>query len=631
MFRVRLRSPPFSSRLHFPTNHRRFTTNGSLMGTLFSRRAAARVTLLTASSLALATTVYADSDVDMKPSVSPPSLASMVRAYSVFAMCSIPGLVEASPTILSALSSIPGLKQITEAFVRVTFFDQFVGADTADETIPLLRTLRAGNKGAIFAYSVEVDQREATAPASPASAGSSSGSVAPKPESDAHKRAVTEMIHSIDVAGDFEDEVTRNGSISTISEARKCTNERTTWIALKLTALLPHAQALIDLSAHIVNSRKTLPGSSRETMVPFPGFPRTDDLDVVLHSRSNPSSLTPAQIHDLRELYSDLVRICLHARERGVKVIIDAEYSWYQPAVDALTLALMREFNSPTPSNGGEVQPLIYATFQAYLRRTPMQLVLWLEDARKNNYALGAKLVRGAYHPHELTAHSSASTGQPSLSISPDSEPPVWLEKRDTDEAYNRCIGVLIRAVKEDIERSSTKTVAIRAAKDDAPVKRGWFSSILGGTAIPSPRLSESSLSIPQSAPAPMIAALFGTHNWTSCGLILQELVRNGLAGETGRVVGPEGDKVVRVASEAAERVVIGQLYGMRDDLTDWVVSQIVSETPFVLKYVPYGALSEVMPYLSRRAIENNSVLGASAARHERQRAGREIRRLLFG
>jgi hypothetical protein len=48
--------------------------------------------------------------------------------------------------------------------------------------------------------------------------------------------------------------------------------------------------------------------------------------------------------------------------------------SWYQPAVDALTLSLMREFNSldPNPTAGGgpgDVQPLVYGTLQAYLRR----------------------------------------------------------------------------------------------------------------------------------------------------------------------------------------------------------------------------------------------------------------------
>jgi len=48
-------------------------------------------------------------------------------------------------------------------------------------------------------------------------------------------------------------------------------------------------------------------------------------------------------------------------------------------------------------------------------------------------------------------------------------------------------------------------------------------------------------------------------------------------------------------------------------------------------RWVPYGALDEVMPYLSRRAIENKSVLGEGVAARERRRAGREIRRRMAG
>jgi proline dehydrogenase len=41
---------------------------------------------------------------------------------------------------------------------------------------------------------------------------------------------------------------------------------------------------------------------------------------------------------------------------------------------------------------------------------------------------------------------------------------------------------------------------------------------------------------------------------------------------------------------------------------------------------VPYGELSEVMPYLGRRAIENKSVLGGpGGAAEERRRVGREL------
>jgi hypothetical protein len=46
--------------------------------------------------------------------------------------------------------------------------------------------------------------------------------------------------------------------------------------------------------------------------------------------------------------------------------------SWYQPAIDAFTYALMRQFNklpSKVDDKERNFQPLVYNTFQAYLRR----------------------------------------------------------------------------------------------------------------------------------------------------------------------------------------------------------------------------------------------------------------------
>lgn len=144
--------------------------------------------------------------------------------------------------------------------------------------------------------------------------------------SDAHKRIVNEMLHCIDVAADFED-----GLVNA-----EHTASRRTWVAVKFTALLPDASALTALSSYIVNSRKGLPRSASEAMVPFPGAARVEDMDVVLHfdsslsntSTRDPHNLTPVQIGQLRELYGDLVRICWRAKEKGVKIIVDAEYRY---------------------------------------------------------------------------------------------------------------------------------------------------------------------------------------------------------------------------------------------------------------------------------------------------------------
>ncbi|KAG6854205.1 hypothetical protein C0991_009518 [Blastosporella zonata] len=454
---------------------------------------------------------------------------------------------------------LPGISWFAETFVRLTFFDQFVGGDTAEKTLPLLYKLRAVNKGALFAYSVEVDENEATASAS------SSKRAEPSP----HKRIVDEMVHCIDVTADFEDAV--SGKFHT---------GRRTWVAIKMSALLPDANVLVKFSSYLQTTRPKL-------LIAFPGCPHSSDLDIL--NKPPNDTLTAEDIAALRDFHADLVRICEHAQKRGVKIIVDAEYSWYQPAIDALTLSLTRQFNklpSPTNKDTSAVQPLIYGTYQAYLQRTPELLAQSLADAKAGNYALGVKLVRGAYHSYEIAAHQARLDGKPSVSLSSDSHPPVWLTKPETDACYNACARTLIQSIREDMNT--------RRPKDD-PL-------------------------------TPAVGVLFGTHNWESCRLILDELVKTGLA-----VKGPAADDLVLLPDDLTERVTIGQLYGMCDDLTNYLVNSTASNTPLIIKYVPYGALSEVMPYLSRRAIENKSVLGEGAASGERQRAAAEIKKRLFG
>ncbi len=99
-------------------------------------------------------------------------------------------------------------------------FTQFVGGDTAPACLPLIRRLRAENKGALLVYSVEVDASEAAGRA--------------RYEGElVHKHIVQEIIRSIDVAADFEDSQARE----TLGSGRR------TWVAIKLVSFIHYVES----------------------------------------------------------------------------------------------------------------------------------------------------------------------------------------------------------------------------------------------------------------------------------------------------------------------------------------------------------------------------------------------------
>ncbi|MES2387408.1 MAG: proline dehydrogenase family protein [Bacteroidota bacterium] len=86
------------------------------------------------------------------------------------------------------------------------------------------------------------------------------------------------------------------------------------------------------------------------------------------------------------------------------------------------------------------------------------------------------------------------------------------------------------------------------------------------------------------------ISLCAGTHNEASCMLLVNEMERRKIA---------PNDK----------RIYFSQLYGMSDN-----ISFNLAKAGFnVAKYLPYGPVALVMPYLIRRANENTSVAGQSS------------------
>ncbi|KAF8761680.1 Proline dehydrogenase [Rhizoctonia solani] len=458
-------------------------------------------------------TIYADSNT------APPgatTLSSLARSYLVYSLCSVPPLVNNSPSILKTCSNIPGLRELSEAVVRRTFFAQFVGGDSLPDTLPLITSLRQQNMGTLLVYSVEAD-------------GDVKGAQ--------WEKNVQEILSSVNFAGDFED--TQSGG-------------RKTWVAVKLTALLPSPDSLKRLSTFLLASRP-------KSNVPYPGTP--DVTDVAFFSKGQGSlpvkGLSSEDITALHELYQSLRQICAQAKKRGVRITVDAEHSWYQPGIDAFVTALSREFNQP---NAG-ASP-----------RSKMDSQWFMGPIR---HIFEGVLTTGK----RLRIMKGEWLSPSHINVEP--YPAVWLRKEETDRCFDEAAELLIRHTASSLD--------------------------------------------PRRPQQPKLGMLFGTHNKQSCQKVLDCMVSSGLAHKN-----EEGLAEVKTGVE--DMVCFGQLYGMRDELTNWIASVFKSESPMAFKYLPYGALAEVMPYLSRRAIENQSVLsGEGGAAEERRRAGDLIRKRIMG
>ncbi|KAF1972243.1 pyrroline-5-carboxylate reductase [Bimuria novae-zelandiae CBS 107.79] len=119
----------------------------------------------------------------------------------------------------------------------------------------------------------------------------------------------------------------------------------------------------------------------------------------------NKGELPPQQMMDA------LDEVATRCKERGIKIIVDAESQHFQKGIARTTLELMRKFNR-------EPEVVIYNTYQAYLKGTPKVLEQHLAEAEKDGFTLGLKVVRGAY-------------------MLSDDRTLIHDTKEDTDEAYN--------------------------------------------------------------------------------------------------------------------------------------------------------------------------------------------------
>jgi proline dehydrogenase len=208
-----------------------------------------------------------------------------------------------------------------------------------------------------------------------------------------------------------------------------------------------------------------------------------------------------------------LNNICEIAVESNIGVLIDAEESWIQDPVDAVTMQMMQKFNIG--------KAVVYNTAQLYRNDRLAFIKDSCEFAKQNNFILGMKLVRGAYMEKER--NRAEELNYPS---------PINKNKQATDDEYNASLEYCIN-------------------------------------------------------PENKMHIIIGSHNEYSNLLGTQLMEKYQL---------PLNDP----------RIHFSQLYGMSDNIT----FNLAKAGCNVSKYLPFGPIKDVIPYLMRRAQENSSVSG---------------------
>ncbi|XP_030671656.1 proline dehydrogenase 1, mitochondrial isoform X2 [Nomascus leucogenys] len=277
---------------------------------------------------------------------------------------------------------------------------------------------------------------------------------------------------------------------------------------------------LLDWSS-LIDSRTKL---SKHLVVPNT---QTGQLEPLL------SRFTEEEELQMTRMLQRMDVLAKKATEMGVRLMVDAEQTYFQPAISRLTLEMQRKFNVE--------KPLIFNTYQCYLKDAYDNVTLDVELARREGWCFGAKLVRGAYLAQERAR--AAEIGY---------EDPLNPTYEATNAMYHRCLDYVLEEMKHNAKAK----------------------------------------------------VMVASHNEDTVRFALRRMEELGL-------------------HPADHQVYFGQLLGMCDQ-----ISFPLGQAGYpVYKYVPYGPVMEVLPYLSRRALENSSLM--KGAHRERQLMWLELLRRL--
>lgn len=524
----------------------------------------------------------------------------LMRSMVVFHLCSVDFLVDRNQQLLQLSRKLLG-KRLFEMVMKMTFYGQFVAGEDQEAIKPIIRRNHAFGVGSVLDYSVEEDLTQEEAEKKEIESCTA--------EAEKENLGAVQREKKYQVQPGFGDR--RGGVISArtyfYADEAKCDHHMETFLkcieasggssddgfsAIKLTAL-GRPQFLLQFSEVLIKWRRffhqlaadqgkaglaaveieleveklqeslaklgiaTKDESHNWFMGENLGLSGTVDLldwNSLIDNRTKLSKLllvpnvqsghlepllfrfTEEEDLQMKRMLQRMDVLAKKALETGVRLMVDAEQTYFQPAISRLTLEMQRKFNKDNP--------IIFNTYQCYLKEAYDNVTTDVERSRRENWHFGAKLVRGAYMQQERSR--AAEVGY---------EDPINPTYEKTNEMYHRCLDYVLEEIRQN--RKANVMVA--------------------------------------------------SHNEDTVKFTLKRMDELGIY--------PEDKKVY-----------FGQLLGMCDQ-----ISFPLGQAGYpVYKYVPYGPVNEVLPYLSRRAQENRSMM--KGALKERELLWMEFkRRLLTG
>ncbi|WJY16310.1 proline dehydrogenase family protein [Pectobacteriaceae bacterium CE90] len=144
----------------------------------------------------------------------------------------------------------------------------------------------------------------------------------------------------------------------------------------------------------VENTLRLIDMSQKMESIPFVVIkPSSLGRSAIYARQSRASVLNASSDEEWARIEARYHRIFEYAEAHNVRVMVDAEQTAIQPAVDRLVLNMMRVFNVKTAT--------ITLTLQFYLKDQLRLLDEYYQEACLYDFVLGVKVVRGAYLEEE--------------------------------------------------------------------------------------------------------------------------------------------------------------------------------------------------------------------------------------